>query len=136
MTPPKVLHADQLPPADVWLMCQSALSEPSTNTSNRPSALVPTAGLLVIPPPRELHPDQGPPAEVCQLCHNALSPPFTNASSRPSAFLATAALPVNHPPRLLQLLVPPEGGVGAAACRMIPCDPPNVTELTQDPSSL
>src|SRR5581483_6650146 len=136
MEPPRLPHPDQLPPADVCEMCQSALSTPWTKTSRRPSAFVPTAGLLAIPPPNELQPAHAPPAEVCQLCHKALSPPLTKASSRPSAFLPTAALPVNHPPRLLQPLLLPLVVTVVGACRTIPCEPPRVTEFTQEPSSL
>src|SRR5829696_1576108 len=79
-------------------MCHKALSVPRTNTSRRPSALRPTAILLVSTPPRDDQPDQPLFGATCHLCQRALSVPRTNTSSRPSAFCPTTGSLVRMPP--------------------------------------
>src|SRR5215207_1353702 len=107
-------------------MCHKALSVPRTNTSRRPSALRPTAILLVSTPPRDDQPDQPLFGATCHLCQRALSVPRTHTSSRPSAFLSTAVLLVRMPPLSAR--------VGAAVIwRHLPLVPEGVVGAPYDP---
>src|SRR5689334_15190743 len=104
-------------------MCQSALSVPLTNTSNRPSGFLTTAKRsLLICPPREAHPLQPLFGAVCQMCQRAPSVPRAKTSIRPSWLLIATLRPVITPPSEAQPLHPLLGAV-CHKCQSAPSVP-------------